>query len=105
MQTDMVCPPDTEDYVMPCAEAMLAGTLALMTGYAQSAQAQHAGLMARKIVSNLFFLSRHPALSPEFRRVVERLHGAWGGVAKTPPDKARAPSRHAVPMPACATVQ
>lgn len=105
MQTDMVFPPDTEDYVMPCAEAMLAGTLALMTGYAQSAQAQHAGLMARKIVSNLFFLSRHPTLSPEFRRVVERMHGAWSSVAKAPPDKAQAPSSKVVPMPACATLQ
>lgn len=28
---------EDEEHVMPCAEAMLAGTLALMTGHAQSA--------------------------------------------------------------------
>jgi len=31
-----VCAPSTEEeYVLPCAEALLAGTLALMTAYAQ----------------------------------------------------------------------
>lgn len=28
---------EDEEHVMPCAEAMLAGTLALMTGHAQNA--------------------------------------------------------------------
>jgi len=61
--------PDTElhedeEHVMPCAEAMLAGPLALMTGHAQSSCATQRGLMGRKIRSNLFFLGQHPALSP-----------------------------------------
>ncbi len=61
--------PDTElhgdeEHVMPCAEAMLAGTLALMTGHAQSTCATQRGLVGRKIRSNLFFLSQHPELSP-----------------------------------------
>lgn len=62
---------------MPSAEAMLAGTLALMTGYAQHADAGTRSLMARKVVSNLFFLSGHPHLSDAFRAMVGNLRTRW----------------------------
>jgi hypothetical protein len=68
---------DDEGYEMPAADALLAGTLALMTGHAESACARHKGLMSKKIVSNLFFLAEHPSLNPHFRRVVLRMHGHW----------------------------
>lgn len=68
---------EDEEHVMPCAEAMLAGTLALMTGHAQSACATQRDLMGRKIRSNLFFLGEHPGLSPNFRTVVQRMHQHW----------------------------
>lgn len=69
--------PDEEEHVLPCTEAMLAGTLALMTGHAQSACATQRDLMGRKIRSNLFFLSQHPGLSPSFRTVLQRMHQHW----------------------------
>lgn len=75
-----------EEYTMPSAEAMLAGTLALMTGYAQHQDAGVRSLMARKVVSNLFFLSGHPHLSDAFRTMLVNLRGRWqaDGPADTP---------------------
>jgi len=61
---------------------MLAGTLALMTGHAQSTCAAQRELMGRKIRSNLFFLSEHPALTPNFRKVVHRMHQHWDALLK-----------------------
>lgn len=66
-----------EEYEMPCAEALLAGTLALMTGHAQSCCADHRNLMACKVTSNLFVLSQHPLLSPGFQAMLFNLHGRW----------------------------
>lgn len=74
-------PPDDE-YIMAAADAMLAGTLALLTGHAQCGCAQQRSLMARKIRSNLFMLAQHPALPPPFRLVVQRLHGHWNGIVE-----------------------
>lgn len=73
---------EDEEHVMPCAEAMLAGTLALMTGHAQSACAIQRDLMGRKIRSNLFFLGQHTGLSPSFRTVVQRMHRHWDALLK-----------------------
>lgn len=73
---------EDEEHVMPCAEAMLAGTLALMTGHAQSACASQRDLMGRKIRSNLFFLGQHPALSASFRQVVHNMHQHWDTLLK-----------------------
>lgn len=66
-----------QEHAMPCAEAMLAGTLALMTGYAQHADAGTRSLMAKKVVSNLFFLSGHPHLSDGFRTMLGNLRTRW----------------------------
>lgn len=74
--------PDEEEHVLPCTEAMLAGTLALMTGHAQSACATQRDLMGRKIRSNLFFLGQHPGLSPSFRTVLQRMHQHWDVLLK-----------------------
>jgi len=77
---------EDESYDLPCAEALLAGSLALMTGHAQSACARQRSLMARKVRSNLFFLSQHPGLNPAFRTIVQRLHGHWEQLAQTEGD-------------------
>lgn len=67
-----------EEYTMPGVEALLAGTLALMTGYAQSARdCPNRPLMARKLVCNLFHLSVHPQLSPPMRTMVGNLRTRW----------------------------
>lgn len=75
---------DHDLHPLPSAEAMLAGTLALMTGVVErAALAQplsgHAQslMMAAKVRSNLFFLSGHPQLSSGFRMTVERLRTHW----------------------------
>jgi len=39
--------------------------------------------MARKIRSNLFFLCQHPGLTPELRRVIQRLHGMWDALVQS----------------------
>ena len=75
-------PPEDESHEMPCVEAMLAGTLALMTGHAESACRQQRALMARKVVSNLFFLASHPGLNPNFRTVMGKMHPHWTALAQ-----------------------
>ena len=66
-----------EEYSMPCAEALLAGTLALMTAYAQGCCDSHRDAMVRKIVANLQFLSEQPSLTPHFRTLVQSLQQRW----------------------------
>lgn len=62
---------------LPPAEALLAGTLALMTGHAQQADSGLRTLMARKITSNLVSLSAHPHLSGGFQRTLANLRASW----------------------------
>lgn len=81
MHTDQSLHTDAA-YEMPSAEAMLAGTLALMTGHAQSACARQRCLMSQKIVANLLALSQHPALSPPFKTVAERMRPHWKVLAQ-----------------------
>ena len=67
-----------EEYTLPSVEALMAGTLALLTGYAQSAPGcECRPLMARKLVSNLFFLSEHPQLSAPMQTVLSNLRTRW----------------------------
>ncbi len=67
----------------PCLEALVAGTFALMTCWAAPAadavvpSHRQRTLMARKIVSNLFFLKNHPHASPGLRQVMTRAHERW----------------------------
>lgn len=67
----------------PCLEALVAGTFALMTCWASptadtaTPPSQQRTLMARKIVSNLFFLKQHPHASPGLRQVMARAHERW----------------------------
>lgn len=67
-----------EEYVMPSVEALIAGTLALMTAYAQAApECGHRSLLARKLLSNLFFLGEHPQVSAPMRLMLARLREQW----------------------------
>jgi hypothetical protein len=69
------------DVELPCIDGMLVGTLALMTGYAEHQCEQGnprcRDLMAKKIVSNLFFLATHPNLSAAMAAVMRNLQGHW----------------------------
>lgn len=67
-----------EEYTLPSVEALLAGTLALMTGCAQSARdCPHRACMAQKLVSNLLCLSAHPQLSPPMQTMLANLRTRW----------------------------
>ncbi|CAN5328038.1 hypothetical protein BH11PSE9_BH11PSE9_36630 [soil metagenome] len=70
-----------EEHELPSVEAVLAGTLALMTGYSQALQAalhpEHRVAMGAKIACNLALLADHPLLSAGFQQVVAGLRGRW----------------------------
>lgn len=94
-----LAPDEQNEYVMPCAEAMLAGTLALMTGYTQHNDAGVRGLMAKKVVSNLIFLSGHPHLSDAFRTVLTNLRTRWQMEAEPATHQAAAADHPSTPQP------
>ncbi len=77
----MTADPHTEEHELPCIEAVLAGTLALMTGYSQALQAEldpaHRLQMGAKISANLALLMDHPRLSLGFRQVAYGLRRRW----------------------------
>jgi hypothetical protein len=87
--------PELSDF--PCAGALVAGTFALMTTWAlpdapgadatshPQRHAQRQVLIARKIVSNLFFLQHHPALGEPLRRVMAHAHERWLPMARNAP--------------------
>jgi hypothetical protein len=76
---------DAKETRAPCAEGMLAATLALMTGFAEhcahpeiaSAKPAVPRLLAAKAASNLFFLAGNPALSEPMRATLWRLRAHW----------------------------
>lgn len=71
----------TEEHELPSLEAVLAGTLALMTGYAQALQAdlnpEQRLLMGAKIGRNLELLAQHVAVSEPFQRIALGLRARW----------------------------
>lgn len=102
---------DTEEHELPCIEAVLAGTLALMTGYSQALQAElhpdQRVRMGQKIGDNLGLLMQHPQLSLGFRQVAFGLQARWQAMSDCLRDAAHdphdphdpiTPPRHAPPM-------
>lgn len=82
-----------EEYVLPSVDALLAGTLALMTGYAQAAETcAHRPLMAKKLVSNLFFLANHSQVSPTMRCMLGNLRTRWQLAAEAGAPQTSAPT-------------
>lgn len=105
MKTDTVWDELTQEYVMPCAEAVLMATLALMTGHSQNTNEQHLQWMARKIGANLEVLASHPSLSEGFRKALKRLVASWSqhsAVTDTVADSAADPARY---LPAATVIQ
>ncbi|MFN3295919.1 hypothetical protein [Caldimonas sp.] len=71
-------PAQDEEHELPCAEGLLAASLALMIGYADPAACPgHRPLLARKISDNLAALCEHPLLNPNFRTVLWGLCQRW----------------------------
>ncbi len=80
---------------LPCPEALVAGTLALMTAWAAPNPDARVGLdaqralLARKVVSNLALLQHHPEVSAGLRQVMVNVRHCWLAVAQP---VSRAPS-------------
>jgi len=81
--------PDDDDATeLPSLACLIAGTTALMTTWAEPApgdaldQACRRSLLARKLVSNLFFLMHHPQLDPRLRQVMAQAHRRWQALAQ-----------------------
>ena len=73
-----------DDEQTPCPLGLLAATVALMTRYADAEPGQTASgpcdihpLLAKKVASNLLFLQRHPALPPQFGKVMAQARTQW----------------------------
>ena len=72
-----------------CAEAMLGGTLALMTALVDPSSSCRFSLreqrmvLSRKVVANLSCLKDHPSLSVALRAVMNEAHQRWLGIAQS----------------------
>ncbi|MFT3666528.1 hypothetical protein [Piscinibacter sp.] len=80
-----LCPLD-EEHELPTLEAVLAGTLALMTGYAQALQAdlhpEQRLAMGAKIGRNLELLAAHVTVSEPFRHIALGLQARWQSMSR-----------------------
>ena len=83
------------DVELPCIDGLLAGTLALMTGYAEhqceQGNASRRNLMAKKILSNLHFLVAHPSMPQAMACVMRNLQNHWHTLAALGSLEANAP--------------
>ncbi len=94
-----------DEHELPASEAVLAATLALMTGYSQALQAdlnpQQRLLLGAKIGRNLELLAEHPALSDGFQRIALGLHARWQLMSRctlqSEPARAEGPAPCAAP--------
>ena len=87
-----------EEYALPAAEALLAASLALMTGYAHGCCDEHREPMAQKIVQHLLGLSQHPQLSPGFQTLLWNLHFRWLQQSRTATTAHPPPAADAAPL-------
>lgn len=93
-----------EEHELPCAEALIAAVLALMTGYGQSLLAGQPPeprlLLATRIGEHLTALQRLPQLSAPFRTMLATLQRRWDGLGRC--SAAAVVEADAVPPPAWA---
>lgn len=80
----------TDPVAFPDLDALVAGTVALMTAWADPCPQARLPLadlrrvLARKVVSNLFFLRHHPLARPPLRQALANAHAHWVGLAHAP---------------------
>lgn len=72
-----VHPHRDEEYSLPCAEAVLAGTLALMTGHAQACCCSQRAALSEKVVAGLQQLAHSNHFTPHFRALLGSLQHKW----------------------------
>lgn len=68
---------EADESRLPAVEAVLAGTLALMTSHAEAGSAGRRLAMRARIVSNIDILMRDARLSPTFRLSLGQLCVHW----------------------------
>ncbi|MEJ8847269.1 hypothetical protein [Variovorax rhizosphaerae] len=80
--------PDDDVHDAPCACALVARAVTLMTEWAGPSPG-HAGqpeayraLLARQVMSDLYFLRSHPGLSPHLREAMAHAHQRWIALAR-----------------------
>lgn len=81
--------PEADTYLLPGSEAVLAATLALMTGHAQSACERQRAALAHKIRHLLFALTQQASLSDSMRTMAGRLHAHWQALPQKPAQRVR----------------
>lgn len=67
----------TAEFVLSNVEAVLAGTLALMTALVQGCCEEHRPAIRRKVIANLAELEQHQQLSQQFRSMASHLQQHW----------------------------
>jgi hypothetical protein len=77
--------------------ALLAGTLALMTGHAQACCEGQRAAMAKKVIVNLSMLSLHPDASPNFKVIAANLHSLWVRLLKQGAEQSPQPQQALFP--------
>jgi hypothetical protein len=84
---DLHSPTSPEPEAQPCAHALVAATVALMTTWADPNPSCKLGpeaqrqLIARKLVAQLHLLRGHPALPQPLRLVMAHAHARWLALA------------------------
>lgn len=105
MRPEAMPPSDNDDHIeeyeLPCSEAVLAGTLALMTGYGQSLQAERDPAqrlaISLRVAHNLDRLATQPALSEPFRALSGKLAALWRQMARCTADACTDCLEHGAP--------
>jgi hypothetical protein len=88
----------TTEFVLTEVEAVLAGTLALMTAMAQGCCADHRRAIRQKVIENLAELEQNAQLSDQFRAVASHLQQHWYALgAEHRPQGGEAPHWHTPP--------
>ncbi|GAP37659.1 hypothetical protein [Piscinibacter sakaiensis] len=86
--------PDPDPFGLHGLDVLLAGTVAMMTAWAEPctrcAEPAQRVLLARRLVSNLFFLQQHPGLGPDVRGVLAEAQVRWQRLALQAADTASA---------------
>lgn len=67
----------TVEFLLSPIEAVVAGTLALMTAMAQEPCDDHRAMIRGKVIANLAELEQHPHVSRQFRAAVSHLQQHW----------------------------
>ena len=83
----------------PSAEALVASTLALMTGHAQDCCPPHRLMMSTKVAGNLRELARHPDISNGFQAMAVNLQILWEQLLRDALTRTQPAPRQSEPAP------